>query len=490
MSAPAAGPGLRQADLGDQGALLDHLGIAAAFIDAEERLCGWNRTYLDFFVEHRDEIGVGEPYVDNLRRYFRHNSTVATAGDLDLVVAEALQRHRTQTAPSVFQRLDGRQLLSRVHRFADGSCLKTWQDQTDPGSRQPIDGGRSGVTHYDGRGLFVRANQRIGDLFPGVAEAIRASPDYASHARVVAGFMLAPEDADGIRALADRSWPIGEARAEAMIMRRRDGRWLVMEESRRFDGGLAVIWTDITDYRQLEDRLRHERELALLQRGFVSMASHQFRTPLAVIDANAQLLMPRGTMIAPPAEQRQRLDRIRRTVARMVQLIEVMLGAASAEAGVIVLKPAHCALARLVEDACERVRELYPARPLAIALDGLPDSVDCDGALIDQVIGNLLSNAVKYSPRHLPIAVAGRTDGEHVEIAVTDQGVGIAPEDQHHIFDRFFRAQNVGSIAGTGIGLTLARYIAELHGGTLTVASALGTGSTFTLRLPCRVAGS
>ncbi|MGQ3070729.1 MAG: ATP-binding protein [Ferrovibrionaceae bacterium] len=484
MSAAPPDPDLLRPGLGGPGALLDHLGIAAAFIDDAERLGGWNATYLDFFPEHRGEARVGEHYVDNLRRYFRHNSTVATVDDLELIVAEALQRHRTQAASSVFQRLDGRQLVSRIRRFADGSCLKTWQDQTDSGSRQPLDGGRSGVSHYDARGIFVRASQRVGDLFPGLAEAIRANPDYASHARIVADFLLDPEDAAAVRRLAERPWPIVDVLAEPMIVRRRDGRWLVIEESRRFDGGLAISSTDITDYRQLEDRLRHEREMALLQRGFVSMASHQFRTPLAIIDANAQLLMPRGTMVAPPAEQRQRLDRIRSTVSRMVQLIEVMLGAASAEAGVIALKPAPCALARLVEDACERVRELHPARSFTVALQGLPDMVDCDAALIDQVIGNLLSNAVKYSPRHLPVAVAGRADGDHVEIAVTDQGVGIAAEDQDQIFDRFFRARNVGGIAGTGIGLTLARYIAELHGGTLTVTSALGAGSTFTLRLP------
>ncbi|PKU23786.1 sensor histidine kinase [Telmatospirillum siberiense] len=335
---------------------------------------------------------------------------------------------------------------------------------------------------FDGERRLIAVNQCFCAFFPDAADHARAG------AAMTSLFGLAP-DRFGL----DASW-LGEVAADGdlpaldRVVRLPDDVWLHVSSERTGDGGLVLCWSDITVFKQAEgilaNELARERELATIQRSFVSMASHQFRTPLSIIDINAQLLELAGRPPMGRDEVSQRVTRIRRTVRRMIGLMEVMLGAASAEAGKIQVNRVPCDLAGLLRDACERMREIAPDRLFELDVEQLPATVLCDANLIDQVIVNLLSNAVKYSRKPYQVMVLGRTEGNAAVFAVEDFGVGIAPEDQAHIFERFFRANNVGSIAGTGIGLTLARYIVDLHGGGISVASQLGAGSTFTVRLP------
>lgn len=266
------------------------------------------------------------------------------------------------------------------------------------------------------------------------------------------------------------------------------GTWLRVSGRMPNDGGLVLCWSDVTAFKQAEDVLRgelaRERELAILQRNFVSMASHQFRTPLAIIDINAQLLDPRGKIPLAKGEVPERVSRIRRTVARMVGLIEMMLGASSIEAGKMQLKREPIDMAALLREAAERAREFAPDRQFDLEIETLPVRMLCDATLIDQVFSNLLTNAIKYSSAPSPIILAARMEGRAVVVSVADFGVGIAAEDHGMIFERFYRAGNVSDVPGTGIGLTVARAIVELHGGRISVDSQLGGGSTFTVRLP------
>jgi len=141
-------------------------------------------------------------------------------------------------------------------------------------------------------------------------------------------------------------------------------------------------------------------------------------------------------------------------------------------------------LAALIRDACERQQKVAPNCGIEGDLDRLLPLASCDGNLIDQVTGNLLPNPARYSSRTQKVEISGRTEGNTAVISVTGHGVGIAPEGQPLIFERLFRGHNASGIGGTGIGLTLARYIIDLHGGDISVRSTLGTGSTFTVRLP------
>jgi len=235
--------------------------------------------------------------------------------------------------------------------------------------------------------------------------------------------------------------------------------------------------------RDLEESLERETRLRELYKGFVSMVSHQFRTPLSIVDSSAQRMIRRGKDMSED-EIRERAGKIRMAILRLTRLVSSTLNATKLDAGEIDFAPRRCDLGKLIFEACERQKETTPDRRFSIELDQLPVWVSCDPLLIDQVIANLLSNAVKYSSSPDPIEIAAEVDERWIHIKVSDHGVGI-PDDEHDkLFERFFRARNAVGIEGTGIGLHVARAIAQMHGGDVSALSPEGGGSTFILKIP------
>lgn len=229
-----------------------------------------------------------------------------------------------------------------------------------------------------------------------------------------------------------------------------------------------------------------ERESAAKQdlRQFLSMMSHEFRTPLAIIDSAAQMLMLRSP--EPTETAQPRLDAIRGGVHRLVGLIDTCLADDRLEAETLALKVAKLNLAPLIQVAVEQQREAHPNRAITLTQRRLPD-IYADSGLLILAMNNLLTNALKYSNAASEVHVDAAVDGDQVTISVSDQGLGIPEAELDHIFQRFYRADNVSGVAGTGIGLHMTRRIVTLHGGAITVESAEGKGSTFTLRLPIEV---
>ena len=149
------------------------------------------------------------------------------------------------------------------------------------------------------------------------------------------------------------------------------------------------------------------------------------------------------------------------------------------------MKPRSIDIAAIVSAVCERQNELADMPIIDVSVSELPESVEGDPALLDQVFTNLVSNAVKYSPDRPHITVTGRrAPADTVTIAIRDNGVGIPPDEQEKVFDRFFRAATSEGISGTGIGLNLALEFVQMHGGTIAVESVVGSGTTFTVTLP------
>ncbi len=235
---------------------------------------------------------------------------------------------------------------------------------------------------------------------------------------------------------------------------------------------------------ELEFALSKEKELNALQRQFVSMASHEFRTPLAIIDSTAQRIGRRYPRGISDEDLNERLRRIRGAVARMTELIDSTLSAARLDAGKIKITPTECAIRDRLSEVCDQQRQITPDRSIAVDVDRLPARIVADPNAIDQIFVNLLSNAVKYSPDGGPVEVVGRTDGEVIRVAVRDHGLGIPEDELPRLFERFFRARTSTGISGTGIGLHLVKELAEMHGGTVTVSSVEGEGSTFVVSLP------
>jgi signal transduction histidine kinase len=234
---------------------------------------------------------------------------------------------------------------------------------------------------------------------------------------------------------------------------------------------------------ELDRLLQQEREASALQRRFVSMISHEFRTPLAIIDAAAQRLTRSRTATAPDYLLEKSVQ-IRAAAARMVELMESILAAGRIEKGSISINRMQCSIVALIEECVQRRREIAPGHRIHVRLEALPAFCALDAQSIERAISNLLSNAVKYAPHSPDIFVRGWQNRASISISVADNGIGMDADDLPRLFQPYFRARSASGIAGTGIGLNIVREIVELHGGTITAQSRIGEGTTFTMTLP------
>lgn len=251
---------------------------------------------------------------------------------------------------------------------------------------------------------------------------------------------------------------------------------------------VLIVSFDITEQKQaettLQQSLHKEQELGELKSRFISMASHEFRTPLAAIRATTDTLLTYRQRL-PDEQIDRRLGKILGQVDYLKGIIEDVLQLARLQARRVAFMPVPIDLDHLCRTLIEELhgQEAGPARVLYQAADPLR-TVMLDPKLMRQIIVNLLSNALKYSPDDKPVALTlGNRDGILV-LQVRDEGIGIPAADLPHLYQPFHRAHNVGAIAGTGLGLTITKESVELQGGTLQVTSEVSVGTTFTVRIP------
>lgn len=354
-----------------------------------------------------------------------------------------------------------------------------------------ISGISEGLCLVDENKLIVLVNKHMLEMYPEVAEIL--NPGVALDDVFVELLDKNKHNGERRKFITDHFMALASDRPSEELLQPGGG-WMRITRSKTQDGGEIILHTDITHYKQqetrmqaqareLEQALSMEKQVNTLHKQFVSMASHEFRTPLAIIDGSAQLLEREAEKLTPD-RVRQRAEKIRGAVSRMTNLIESTLTVARLDAGKVDIAPRDCDLRALIVDVCERQQELSPAHRLGVDLDALPDRIVADSKAIDQVLTNLFSNAVKYSPNHPGIHIRGWREGAFAAVSVRDHGLGIASADLPLIFSRFFRAQNSTGIVGTGIGLNLVKELVNIHGGTVHVDSHVGEGSTFTVYLP------
>jgi len=232
--------------------------------------------------------------------------------------------------------------------------------------------------------------------------------------------------------------------------------------------------------------LKREKELSGLQRQFVSMVCHEFRTPLAIIDGNAYRLINRHNTMTPDRLELT-LGKIRLSVNRLTDLIESVLSAARLESGSIKFEPQPCDPTEMIREVIANYQEVYPQHRIVADLEPLPSEFVMDIKLMRQVISNLLGNAIKYSPEGTCVWVDGSsTDCGSFAVSVRDEGVGIPAAELDRLFERFFRASTSTGIAGTGIGLHIVKTLVDLHGGGVNVESEEEKGTVFSVHLPFR----
>ena len=223
--------------------------------------------------------------------------------------------------------------------------------------------------------------------------------------------------------------------------------------------------------------------VAELKSHFVTMASHEFRTPLAVILSCADVLRRYASRLT--VEQRQhRLQKIQVAVRQMTDLLEDVLSVGRADAGKLRCNPEPVELQGLCQEIIADLG-LQQTHAVQLSVGEVGEQIFLDRKLVRQILRNLLANAIKYSPEGEGVEIdVTRHDGA-VRFRVADNGIGIPGEDLAHLFEPFHRAGNVGKIPGHGLGLPITRGAVKAHGGTIAVESEVGRGTTFVVELPC-----
>jgi PAS domain S-box-containing protein len=254
--------------------------------------------------------------------------------------------------------------------------------------------------------------------------------------------------------------------------------------------GFAKVTRDITD------RLRAERErlrAARLEEGtrardeFLGIASHEFKTPITTLQLATELLLRASEREdGPLSKVQRRLRTMHRQTKRLGQLVQALIDVTQIAAGRLALHPEPVDLAIVVRETMVRWREALDRAECRLELH-LPEHVTgfWDRARLEQVIDNLVANAVKFGPGQ-PVEVDVTAEDDSVRLAVRDHGIGIAPEDQRRLFERFERAVPTTHYGGFGLGLWIVRNIVQAHGGEIRVSSQPGRGSRFEVTLPAR----
>jgi signal transduction histidine kinase len=249
--------------------------------------------------------------------------------------------------------------------------------------------------------------------------------------------------------------------------------------------GRLLVVSDVT----------REREADRLKTEFVSVVSHELRTPLTSILGYTELLLAREFA---PTEQREFVQTVYNEANHLSQIVEDLLGFSRLEAGTVRLNQWTVSLRQLITELTSQLNiHLSQRHRMVIDMPEKLPPANIDRDKVKQVLYNLLTNAAKYSPRggqitlviaeaELEMLPADHPQGRFLRISVSDQGLGIPPEDLPRIWDRFYRVDNSNTrrIGGTGLGLSIAKALVELHGGRIWAESVAGKGSTFSFTVP------
>ncbi|HEY9596363.1 MAG TPA: HAMP domain-containing sensor histidine kinase, partial [Cyanophyceae cyanobacterium] len=249
-----------------------------------------------------------------------------------------------------------------------------------------------------------------------------------------------------------------------------------------------AVGRDITQLKQAEAEVRktleRERELSELRSSFVSLVSHEFRTPLTTIQSSTELLKHYGHRFSEEKKENH-FRRIQIAVSRMTQLLNDVLIIGKTEAGKLKFEPSQVDIVAFCQDIVESMQiSIHPQHTIKFVTQGDFSNAYMDERLLGHIITNLLSNAIKYSPQGGTVEFDLINHSGWGVFRIKDTGIGIPQPELENLFDSFGRASNVGTIPGTGLGLAIVKQCVDLHQGKISVESELGVGTTFTVRLP------
>jgi PAS domain S-box-containing protein len=233
----------------------------------------------------------------------------------------------------------------------------------------------------------------------------------------------------------------------------------------------------------LNEALAKERELNELKSRFVSMASHEFRTPLATIQSSLSLVKKYGEL-NDLEKQDKHIQKIKSSVNNLTDILTDFLSVSKLEEGRIEHSSEEFELSPFIREVISDMKTILKnAQQITYRHSG-SDTVVLDQKLLKNILFNLISNAIKFSDEGKTIALVSETGPEGVQVSVSDQGIGISEADQKHLFERFFRGNNAAYIQGTGLGLNIVAKYVELMNGSIDFVSEENEGSTFTINFP------
>jgi signal transduction histidine kinase len=301
----------------------------------------------------------------------------------------------------------------------------------------------------------------------------------------------AAQRAFDVEAVPEVGRPLGEVvsneRLLALFARSEAGEEALAEEIPLTDG--RILYASLTPVAEIGpiammQDITYLKELDKMKSDFVSTVSHDLRSPLTNISGYALLLPEAGEL---NQTQQEFVEGIKQSAARMTTLIDNLLDLGKIEARVgMEMKP--CQLVTVINKAVESLREQTKTKKIVLQLDLPPELPLVQGNLVrlDQIVSNLVDNAIKFTPEGGMVTVSAKEEKGEVVVEVKDTGIGIAPEDQVHLFEKFYRVggEETSNIEGTGLGLAIVKSIVEGHGGRLWVKSQPGQGSIFGFVLP------
>lgn len=262
---------------------------------------------------------------------------------------------------------------------------------------------------------------------------------------------------------------------------------VVRGSSKERDYFIAVL-EDISDRKKAEEEIRNalarEKELGELKSRFISMTSHEFRTPLAVISSSAGIMKTFNSKLTDE-KRLTHLNTIETYVKHTTRLLDDILLLNRAEAGKMSFNPQPLNVVNYCQNLTQEMQIGTEDRVITFTHSCPPETeAELDLKLLQQIMINLLSNAIKYSPDGGEVKFDLSAAEDKLIFQVEDRGIGIPEEDQKHLFESFHRATNVETIQGTGLGLVIVKKCVELHGGEISFTSQLGRGTTFSVTIP------
>jgi len=262
----------------------------------------------------------------------------------------------------------------------------------------------------------------------------------------------------------------------------------VNERTRDLEEALKTLEENNKSLRQLEvdliRALEKERELGELKSRFVTMASHEFRTPLSTI-LSSVFLLENFSQEQLEQSKSTHFKRIKRSVNNMTSILNEFLSLSKLEEGRVKASFSNTNVPLCIREIVEEMESVKKTdQQIHYTHEGPPDIFYIDRQFLKNILINLLSNAIKFSKHTDTIELFSRTDTDQLIIRVKDHGIGIPPEEQKYLFNRFFRAKNAINIEGTGLGLNIVKKYVDLMKGTISVESQLNHGTIFTISIP------